>query len=432
MTEVETFMPITTRRSRTMAAGRLARLGLAGALLGLLAACADTPSRNAATDARGYQARARGDYKPPGPPHDPWGPYIQEAAKRFDVPERWIREVMRAESGGRLISNNGDLVTSGAGAMGLMQVMPSTYEELRERHEGLGPDPYEPRSNILAGTAYIREMYEIYGTPAFLAAYNAGPRRLDDYLAGARGLPNETRSYVAKIGPAIAGHYPETRSHAEQYAMNSIPTRIPAGNRRNGAEVLLAEYRGTTPAAGGTAFAAAPRGLGGGSAEFGGGVSFGNTGGPRAPVEVAELPDAHPAAPRVAVARAEPLAAPPAPPPAATSEPRGGGFRLISTAHATPVARGAEPAGAQTGRWAIQVGAFKNPQLARSAADAAHRHASDALGGARQQISGVKQGKTTLYRARLIGLSQDAAQRACQRLSRNRSTCIVLSPDAQS
>ena len=110
------------------------------------------------------------------------------------MPDVWIREVMRAESGGNLY-RNGDLVTSGAGAMGLMQVMPGTYGELQERH-GLGDDAYDPRNNILAGTAYMREMYEIYGSPGFLAAYNAGPRRLDDYLANQRDLPTE------KIGRA--------------------------------------------------------------------------------------------------------------------------------------------------------------------------------------------------------------------------------------
>jgi soluble lytic murein transglycosylase-like protein len=41
------------------------------------------------------------------------------------------------------------------GAMGLMQIMPKTWTELRARH-GLGADPYDPHDNILAGTAYIR------------------------------------------------------------------------------------------------------------------------------------------------------------------------------------------------------------------------------------------------------------------------------------
>src|SRR5579859_1326762 len=40
-------------------------------------------------------------YAPPGPPADPWGPYIREAAARFQVPEQWVRAVMRQESGGQ-------------------------------------------------------------------------------------------------------------------------------------------------------------------------------------------------------------------------------------------------------------------------------------------------------------------------------------------
>src|SRR5215471_14306688 len=61
-------------------------------------------------------------YPPPGPPEDPWGPYIREAAARYRVPERWVRAVMRQESGGE------QQATSPVGAMGLMQVMPATYD----------------------------------------------------------------------------------------------------------------------------------------------------------------------------------------------------------------------------------------------------------------------------------------------------------------
>ena len=88
--------------------------------------------------------------------------------------------------------------------MGLMQVMPETYDELRARYS-LGDDPFDPHDNILAGAAYLREMYDIYGSPGFLAAYNAGPHRLDDYLSNNRPLPDETRRYVAMIGPNIVG-----------------------------------------------------------------------------------------------------------------------------------------------------------------------------------------------------------------------------------
>ena len=128
---------------------------------------------------------------------DPYGAFITEAAQRFGVPEAWIRAVMRVESAGvvRAISS--------AGAMGLMQIMPATWAELRVRHR-LGSNPYDPRDNILAGAAYLRDMHDRYGSPGFLAAYNAGPGRYEEYLAG-RPLPAETRAYVTTLAPIVGG-----------------------------------------------------------------------------------------------------------------------------------------------------------------------------------------------------------------------------------
>ena len=81
---------------------------------------------------------------------------------------------MRVESGGNEYMD-GHLTVSAAGAMGLMQLEPETYREMAAQY-GLGSDPFNPYDNIMAGTAYIHEMYVIYGSPGFLAAYNAGPR----------------------------------------------------------------------------------------------------------------------------------------------------------------------------------------------------------------------------------------------------------------
>lgn len=130
---------------------------------------------------------------------DPYSAHITEASQHFGVPEHWIRAVLRAESAGDVRA------LSSAGAMGLMQVMPDTWAELRTRHR-LGRDPYEPRNNIMAGTAYLREMWDRYGNvAAMLAAYNAGPGRYDEYLATGRLLPAETRAYVAALVPALGG-----------------------------------------------------------------------------------------------------------------------------------------------------------------------------------------------------------------------------------
>lgn len=132
---------------------------------------------------------------------DRWHRFIVEAANRFGIPEAWIRTVMAAESGGQTVLD-GRPITSFAGAMGLMQVMPETYAEMRLRH-GLGADPYDPHDNILAGVAYLRAMYDRYGYPGFFAAYNAGPARLDDYLLRGISLPDETLHYLLSISPDL-------------------------------------------------------------------------------------------------------------------------------------------------------------------------------------------------------------------------------------
>jgi soluble lytic murein transglycosylase-like protein len=138
--------------------------------------------------------------------------HIAEASQRFDVPEQWIRAVMHVESSGRTHAD-GRPITSSAGAMGLMQVMPGTYVYLRDRY-GLGHDPHHPRDNIFAGTAYIREMYDMFGSPGFLAAYNAGPGRYTDHLRNGRPLPAETRRYMALIYPRIVGILPGDARYA--------------------------------------------------------------------------------------------------------------------------------------------------------------------------------------------------------------------------
>ncbi len=76
------------------------------------------------------------------------------------------------------------------------------FDMLKSRYR-LGSDPYDPRDNILAGTAYIREMHDRFGAPGFLAAYNAGPDRVEAVVAGPMILPEETVSYVASVGPRL-------------------------------------------------------------------------------------------------------------------------------------------------------------------------------------------------------------------------------------
>ena len=108
-----------------------------------------------------------------------------------------VTAVMQAESGGdaRAVSSKG--------AMGLMQIMPETWATLRLRY-GLGADPFDPHDNIIAGAAYLRELHDRYGSPGFLAAYNAGPARYESHVATGQPLPAETRAYVALLAPMVS------------------------------------------------------------------------------------------------------------------------------------------------------------------------------------------------------------------------------------
>ena len=129
----------------------------------------------------------------------PYAAHVTEAARRFGIPQDWIWAVMRVES------NGNSRAVSSAGAMGLMQIMPATWVNLSARYH-LGSDPFDPRDNIMAGAAYLREMHDRYGNAAaMLAAYNAGPGRYEDYVASGRPLPRETHTYLAKL-TAITGH----------------------------------------------------------------------------------------------------------------------------------------------------------------------------------------------------------------------------------
>lgn len=132
-----------------------------------------------------------------------WRPLMAAASLRFRIPTSWIERVMRAESAG-MTTVNGRPIRSRVGAMGLMQLMPATWAEMRARL-GLGTDPDDPRDNILAGTFYLRLMYDRFGYPGLFAAYNAGPARYAEHLAGQRRLPAETIAYLATVGGPSTG-----------------------------------------------------------------------------------------------------------------------------------------------------------------------------------------------------------------------------------
>jgi soluble lytic murein transglycosylase-like protein len=111
---------------------------------------------------------------------------IDKAARKYGLPPAFVRAVVAAESGYRA-----DAV-SPKGAIGLMQLMPSTAR-------GLGADPRNPEQNIDAGTRYLRDLLLKYDSHAYhaLAAYNAGPGAVDKY----HGVPpyRETQNYILTV-----------------------------------------------------------------------------------------------------------------------------------------------------------------------------------------------------------------------------------------
>ena len=155
---------------------------------------------------------------------DRWTPLIKEASRRFGIAETWIKAVMRMESGGRTLLDDKKPITSSAGAMGIMQVMPETYQEMRQQY-GLGADPYDPHNNVLAGTAYLSWLYGKYGYPKMFAAYNAGPGTVEAQSAGTRKLPDETRAYVRGIA-LILGAPLKPSQPIEPIAMLTRPNGV--------------------------------------------------------------------------------------------------------------------------------------------------------------------------------------------------------------
>ncbi|HET7605770.1 MAG TPA: lytic transglycosylase domain-containing protein [Sphingomicrobium sp.] len=182
-------------------------------------------------------------------PVDRWSAPIAEASARFGIPEEWIRRVIHAESGGRAMLD-GRPIASSAGAMGLMQLMPGTWRDMRALL-GLGSDPQDPRDNILAGTAYLRLMYRRFGYPGLFAAYNAGPARYAESLARGRPLPAETRAYVVEVAsagrpaPAVPAAAEAPRP-ARLFAIapaSGTPRAAPAWSRHSGS--LFVELGGS-------------------------------------------------------------------------------------------------------------------------------------------------------------------------------------------
>lgn len=416
------------------------------ALLSAVTACGNRPTHHTST--RYNPSRY---YPPPGPSGDPWGPYIHEASGRFGVPELWIRRVMRQESGGQ------EDVISWAGAMGLMQVMPDTYDDLRGRHN-LGDDPFDPHNNVLAGTAYLREMYDRFGAPGFLAAYNAGPNRVDRYLNNGTPLPDETVNYVASIAPSLgpgtplsgplavyaasAGSAPQLASRQSSSLCDPDAAYNPDGPcapvRQATIEPAVYAAATPTPTSYGTTACDA-------DAAYDPTQPCTPVQTSQPPVSVAAVPSYAPPGDCNSEAAYDPTrACRPAPSTPAASvpvvvtllpePPRSGGSADHLPGIRRPlqermVQRVAFNAAAALGAWGIQVGAFANLATAQAAADNARAILPVLLRTTKVELPATTPfGGKVAFRARLVGLSSADATNACTQLGARGLRCMTVPP----
>jgi len=349
-------------------------------------------------------------------------------------------------------------VISWAGAMGLMQVMPDTYDDLKGRYS-LGDDPFDPHNNILAGTAYLREMYDRFGAPGFLAAYNAGPNRLDRYLTNGAALPDETVNYVASIAPFLGPGTPMSgplavyAGQATRMAVRPTPSGCDpdAAYNPNGPCTPLPppDLRPVVVATAAVPYDAAecdpdaaydpmrPCPKRRAPALLPAVLATAATPGSAANCD----PDAaydptHPCQPLPSVPA--PVVAQPLPPPTAP-RPTGypGGSRPLQEMTTQRVAlypghqteRVAFAPVPTSGRWAIQVGAFASLATAQAAAERARTTLPDLLRTAKTELPATTPfGSQVAFRARLSGLSPSAAADACARLSGQAMPCITVPP----
>ena len=121
------------------------------------------------------------------------------SASSQGIPPGLPAAVAQVESGGRQYDANGNVVTSSAGAIGIMQLLPSTAADY-------GVDPYDAAQNVEGGTAYLNDLYSQFGdVPDTLAAYNYGPGNVSRDLANGTPFPASVRGYIAKVLAALGG-----------------------------------------------------------------------------------------------------------------------------------------------------------------------------------------------------------------------------------
>nr|WP_294914542.1 transglycosylase SLT domain-containing protein [uncultured Neokomagataea sp.] len=334
-------------------------------------------------------------YRAPGTAADPWGPYIREASQHSSVPESWVRAVMHQESGGHEYLD-GQPITSSSGAMGLMQLMPQTYADMQDRLN-LGSDPYDPHDNIAAGTEYIAILSRKYGSPAFLAAYNAGPQRLEAYLNQSRPLPHETVAYIAAISPHLSDAPP---------AATDIATTTPQNSSSISAAWAKRAYTPVPPTQTDTANLPAPVS----TVQCDPNAAYDTTDNCTTPTTILAPPT-----PTLSntTSNSFPNATEPTPPPPVQPH----------STQQPPTA-----AVSHYGAWSIQVGAFNSVGQARFAATMARQAAFSTLQSTQTTVQAININGRTLWRSRLSGLDAHSAATACHQLSAQNLACIPKEP----
>jgi hypothetical protein len=306
-------------------------------------------------------------------------------------------------------------------------------------------------------------MYDRFGAPGFLAAYNAGPDRVDSYLAGRAVLPDETVNYLAAITPNLGADVPRSGPFAVYASARSGRAQKPtiaslaagcdvnaAYNPNHPCTTLMqaaVQPTSTQPAYTQQAYApeAVVRQVGAGGCDLDAAydpahpcTSSAQSTAVSAPASVQPSPAGrvqlasagncdpngafNPARPCHAATVASAVASPP---PRTRAAPATFHQPATPSPHALP-SRSAEPGGG----WAIQVGAFASPSLARTVAEGARAQAPDQLRSAPLALQPTAPfGSKVLYRARLAHLSASAASSACARLNHRQLPCVVVPPN---
>lgn len=381
-------------------------------ILLLLTACGGGPHYKSGGVSSRYSNYMPGHPKkwnPPGPPLDPWGPYINQSSQRFNVPDQWIRAIILQETRGYQYYNKRP-VTSPHGAKGLMQIKSTTYKALAKRYS-LGSDVYDPHDNIMAGTGYIRTLYNKYGAPGFVAAYHGGPGTLNAYLQHGKALPKSTKNYLISVTPHLGNAVPMSGPFASFggiYARKNTRKPLP----------LEAYY---TPK-------------------------------PYTPVQMVTTAQVIPAKStkelkkfivkdnEQAIASNKNNEPPimivpsnykPSYSNASNTNKATKSSSVPSQArHQTPIIQTSPQSKnyyiSTKGNWNIQVGAFSSPAQANHAISMAKQKAASLLVLANPTVESVRKSGKTLYRAKLGGLSYATALQACNLLKIKKMNCAPL------